>query len=224
MPRKVHLEQTITTLSTKTNLKSDKYYELLVVDFNPATRKIKCKITEKIVSAGSSRDETFEGKFRRKQDDTRLVAIMREVDFGNAQMRLIITAHESHALKDRIRVVPSNLGNLLDGVESTFASVPVVMTDDPDMESFTRQGIGVSAPIAGSTTTTPQTGAIQPGTVIVKDAAQVIFAYDVPTSATVGKLKSFVTDLDVGDVKYDAPWNVTNLTSSTYSVEALRNS
>lgn len=219
MPRKVHLEPTMTTFSTKINSKSDKVYEIQIVDFNAGSRKVKCKITEK--SSAGTREETFEGKFRRKLDDTRLVAILREVDFGNAQLRLVITAHESHALKDRVRVVPSNLGNLLDNIEN-FAMSNVVMAEDPDVESFQRVGLTVTAPITTSTGTTGQTGAIQPGTVIIKDSAQTIFAYDVPINSTTGKMKLFSDNSDAGDVKYDAPWSISNLPSATYTVEALR--
>jgi len=221
MPRKVHLEQTMTTFSTRVNLKSDKVYEIQIVEFNAVNRKIKCKVIEKTTNPASSREEIFEGKFRRKLDDTRLVAILKEVDFGNAQLRLVITAHESHAMKDRVRVVPSNLGNLLDSVENVALSGPV-MADDPDVESFQRVGLTVGTQITNSTGTTGTSGAIQPGTVIIKESNQAIFAYDVPTSATVGKMKLFTTDADVGDVKYDATWSVTNLPNGTYTVETLR--
>lgn len=243
MPRKVRIEQGV-SWSTKANDLAESYYELTITRFNITNNNIACTITSTNPS-NSRQPENFSGKFRLKKNGTVLVAILKEDELGLAVMQLKVVASDSHALRDRIIISPGNLEDLMDSVErvpdqnhnlvALRTNVqPLVLTGsgqqlDPDAETFQRQGATVTAPIAAGTTT-GTTGRIQQGTVIIRDAASALYAYDIPTNANNGQLYTYTeagmppTPTQVGTVVYGPNFSVTITTPGAFvgTVESLR--
>jgi len=227
MPRKVHLESGIILTTRFNSAIGNNYFELVIQQFEPADadRNIRCKLVEKNPLGAVQRQEVFKGKFRRKLDDTRIVAVLYETDFGLAKMRLVINANEHHSLKDRIRIQPEP-GKLLDNIEKFGAiEVPTSGTmDDPDVEGFQRVNPTSTNPLGSGTSTTGNVpGRLQQGTVVIKNSIGVPYAYDDPTQSP--NLRLYIGGGAFGTVVYNSGgnWNITS-TDATFpggTIEAL---
>jgi hypothetical protein len=170
--------------TTKSVTDDDNWIQLRIVaadithdghnDDNPTKGTVTCELTkfQNPLAPVAIASETFSGGFR--QAKNKVVFKFHDIYFRTHSFKLIVTLHKTKGFKDQITL------RTTDGLEQLFqclgnpdGSNTGGTPADPDAETMQRAG-GSVGPInipAGGTTTGPQPGSIQPGSVFVNVTA-----------------------------------------------------
>ncbi|MFT3880021.1 MAG: hypothetical protein QM703_10230 [Gemmatales bacterium] len=203
-----------------------------------------------ITQATPLRTAVFAGRYNLNVAKNRVAIVVKDTTLtkgtgaavatqGFSTFRLIIRSNVLGPLRDKVSInkSPAVILDAIDAVpekekadllrfEENVRPVFGGMAEDPDAESFSRQGTGTSAPTAGSGTNS--TGNIA-GTAIKKNSV-VVKVSSTGLVLAVDNGSGMLMDLSGNDiantsVTYSDPWNVTTggITANTvYMVEAMR--